>query len=98
MEKYLEEEQRGFRKGRSSTDAIFSLHQILEKRKEFNLPTYILFLDYEKAHDKINRKLLWTILREASIPMNSIKAIKNLYSNTHINSRIRTTKIRKYQN
>jgi hypothetical protein len=55
-----------------------------KKRKEFNLPTYILFLDYEKAYDKINRKLLWTILREANVPMNLIKAIRNLYSNTFI--------------
>jgi hypothetical protein len=87
-EKYLEEEQCeeqcGFRKGRSNTDAIFTLHQIFEKIKEFNLPTYILFLDYEKAYDKINRKLLWTILREASVPMNLIKAMRYLYSNTYI--------------
>jgi hypothetical protein len=56
----------------------------LEKRKEFNLPTYILFLDYEKAYDKANRKLLWTILREASVPMNLIKAIRILYNFTCI--------------
>jgi hypothetical protein len=56
----------------------------LEKRKEFNLPKYILFLDYEKAYNKTNRKLLWTILREASVPVNLIKAIRNVYSNTYI--------------
>jgi hypothetical protein len=30
-------------------DAIFTLQQILEQRREFNLPTFILFVDYVKA-------------------------------------------------
>jgi hypothetical protein len=48
-EAILEEEQCGFRRERSTTDAIFTLQQILEKRREFNLPTFIPFVDYEKA-------------------------------------------------
>jgi len=52
------EEQRGFRKGRSRTDAIFTVQQIIEKRKEHNLPLFILFVDYEKAYDNVNRDKL----------------------------------------
>jgi hypothetical protein len=37
-------------------DAIFTLQQIIEKRREFNLPTFILFIDYEKAYDNLNRE------------------------------------------
>jgi hypothetical protein len=29
-------------------DAIFTINQILEKKREQNLPTYLLFVDYEK--------------------------------------------------
>jgi len=36
------EEQNGFRKGRSCMDCIFSASQIIEKHREFNIPTYIL--------------------------------------------------------
>ena len=40
LNEYLEdemvEEQCGFRKGRSCTDAIFTVQQIIEKRKEHN--------------------------------------------------------------
>jgi len=40
LNEYLEdemvEEQCGFRKGRSCTDAIFTVQQIMEKRKEHN--------------------------------------------------------------
>jgi hypothetical protein len=38
---------------KSTTDAICTLQQILEKRREFNLPTFILFVDYEKAYDNL---------------------------------------------
>jgi sorting nexin-29 len=47
-EDYLEEEQYGFRRGRGSTDATFTI-QLLEKRKEFNLPIFLLLIDYKKS-------------------------------------------------
>ena len=53
------EEQCGFRKGRSCTDAIFTVQQTMEKRKEHNLPLSLLFIDYEKAYDNMNRDKLW---------------------------------------
>jgi retron-type reverse transcriptase len=60
------EEQWGFRKGRSCTDAIFTVQQIIEKRKEHNLPLYILFVDYEKVYDNINRDKLWKMMETKS--------------------------------
>jgi len=44
----LLEEQNGFRKGRSCMDCIFSASQIIEKHREFNIPTYIAFIDFKK--------------------------------------------------
>jgi len=62
LNEYLEdemvEEQCGFRKGRSCTDAIFTVQQIMEKRKEHNLPLFLLFIDYAKAYDNVNRDKL----------------------------------------
>jgi hypothetical protein len=60
-EEKIEEEQFGFRKGRSCIDAIFVIKLLMEKRKEFNCPLYMLFLDYEKAYDRVNRQKLWKI-------------------------------------
>jgi sorting nexin-29 len=48
LEDEMVEEQCGFRKGRSSSDAIFTVQQIIEKRKEQNLSLFLLFIDYEK--------------------------------------------------
>jgi len=56
------EEQCGFRKGRSCIDAIFTVQQIMEKRREHNLPLFLLFIDYEKAYDNVSRGKLWEIM------------------------------------
>jgi len=59
LEKYSEvfmtETQNGFRKGRSCTDPTFCFKLLIEKRREFNLETHLLFTDYEKAFDNIQR-------------------------------------------
>jgi hypothetical protein len=94
-EGFLNESLNGFRRGRSCTDAIFSLQQILEKRREFNLPTYLLFLDYKKTYDSINRSKLWSILESYDVQQNLINAIKCLYKNTEICIKISDTKISK---
>jgi hypothetical protein len=44
-----EEEQNRFRKGRSCTDNIFCLKQVIEKMKATNQETHILFVDLTKA-------------------------------------------------
>ena len=40
LEDEMVQEQCGFRKGRSCTDAVFTVQQIMEKRKEHNLPLF----------------------------------------------------------
>ena len=54
-EVFMTETQNGFRKGRSCTDPTFCLKLLIEKRREFNLETHLLFIDYEKAFDNIQR-------------------------------------------
>jgi replication-associated recombination protein RarA len=64
----LLEEQNGFRKGRSCTDDIFTIQQIIEKRREFNLEMHIAFIDYEKAFDRVNQAMLWQIMERRGYP------------------------------
>ena len=49
LEEEMVEEQCGFRKGRSCTDAIFTVQQIMEKRKEQNLPLFPLIYRLRKG-------------------------------------------------
>jgi sorting nexin-29 len=57
-----------YRRGRSTTDAVFTLKQIIEKRREFNKETHIAFIDFEKAFDNVNRRILWNIMEKERIP------------------------------
>jgi len=45
----------GFHKGRSCTDQVNTLRIILEQFNEFQSPLYLIFIDFEKAFDSINR-------------------------------------------
>lgn len=47
-----------FPKGRSCTDCIITLTQKVNKRREFDLPTYTVSIAYEKLFGKINRNIL----------------------------------------
>jgi hypothetical protein len=59
----LLEEQNCFRQYRTCMDCIFSVSQIIEKIREYNIPTYIAFIDLDKAFHTVNRAKLWEILQ-----------------------------------
>jgi len=75
VEEEMVEEQCGFRKGRNCTDAIFTEQQIIEKSKEHNLPLFLLFIDYEKAYDNVNRDKMWEMM-DNKIPNYLLNTIK----------------------
>jgi len=56
----MTEMQNWFPKGRSCTDPTFCFKLLIEKRREFNLETHLLFIDYEKAFDNIKNRFYLT--------------------------------------
>ena len=76
----LREEQAGFRKGRGTTEHIYTLRNIIEQVNEWNSNLYACFIDYEKAFDCLHRDTLWTILRSYGIPRKIIAIIIALYN------------------
>ena len=83
-ESVLSEEQNGFRVGRSCIDNVFTVKQIIEKRREFNLETQMAFLDLKKTFDTVSRGKLWEILYRKGLPYHLISVITSLYKNTRI--------------
>ena len=61
----LSENQFGSQKGKSTTDCIFILHSIISKILNSKEKLYCVFIDFEKAFDKINRIALWQKLLSA---------------------------------
>jgi hypothetical protein len=58
VEYQLSGAQFGFRKNRGCTDAIFALGQLCERSIEYNQDLYTIFIDQEKAFDRVNRNQL----------------------------------------
>ena len=82
IEKILRKNQNGFRKGRSTTGQILTLRRLIEGIKAHNLEATILFVDFSKAFDSIDRSKLEEILNAYGIPAEVVQAIMMLYRNT----------------
>lgn len=76
------EAQCGFRGGRSTTDQMFTLRQVVERRKEYGFRSYVAFVDLKKAYDSVPRKLLLEVLRAEGIPEVMVRILESLYSKT----------------
>lgn len=60
--------QCGFRAGRSTTDHVFAIRQIIEKALEYNNNIHLLFIDFRTAYDSIKRTSLYKAMEEFGIP------------------------------
>ena len=83
-EVFMTETQNGFQKRQSCMDPRFCLKLLIEKRRKFNLETQLLFIDYEKAFDNVQRQILFNILKSRHIPDTLLKAIVDIYTQNKI--------------
>jgi hypothetical protein len=79
--------QFGFMAGRSTVSAVFILRQLKERYVEKNKILYHIFVDLEKAYDKVPRCAIEWALRRQMVPERLIRMVMALYSNTR--SRVR---------
>jgi hypothetical protein len=68
---------------RSSTVHILCIHQILEKKLEYNEAVHQLFIDFKKAYDLVRREVLYKILIELVIPMKQIRLTRMCLTETY---------------
>jgi hypothetical protein len=80
----MTETQNGFRKGLSCTYLIFCLRSLIEKRRDCNLETSLLFVDYEKTFDSIQWYVLFDIQTCRNIADTWLKAIVDMYTQNEI--------------
>ena len=62
-ESLIDDEQGGFKSGRGCVDWILTWMQIGKKACEKKQRIYLGFMDLEKVYDRINREVLWQMLR-----------------------------------
>ena len=73
--------QCGFQRGKTTTDQIHSIRQILERTKEYNIDTYHLFIDFKAAYDSVNREELLAAMVEFNIPKKIINLVRMTLKN-----------------
>jgi sorting nexin-29 len=87
-ENILGEYQGGFRAGRSTTDQLFTVKQILEKWWEFSINVYQIYVDFKQAYDSIQLEKLYRIMHEFSIPNKLIRLVRATMRNSEAQLKI----------
>ena len=85
----ISDQQFGFMSGRSTTDAIFALRQLIEKYREGSKDLHCVFIDLEKAYDRVPRQEIWNCLRLKDVEEKYIRLIQDMYENCE--TRLRCT-------
>lgn len=90
----ISENQCGFVKGLSTTDAIHAARLLLEKHREKNKTIHAAFLDLEKAFDRVPHEVIWWALRKHQVPEEYIRWIKMIYrgATSSVRSSVGTSK------
>jgi hypothetical protein len=65
-----------FQCNRLTTDQLFCIQQILEKKREYNEKVHQLSIDFEVACDSFGREVLYNILTEFDLTLKLVMLIK----------------------
>ena len=83
------EEQAGFRKSYSTIDNLFCLQTLVTKYiKSKGGRFYAVFVDFEKAFDRIDRNALWNKLQSLNVSSKMSKTLRAIY--TSVRSCVKT--------
>ena len=73
--------QNGFRPKVGTIESITALKTILANGINSKQDSYICFIDFKKAFDRVEHDILIDILNKKAIPANEIRIIKKIYEN-----------------
>ena len=71
-------EQYGFIPGKSTTDALFALRVLMEKYREGQKELLCVFVDLEKAYDKVPREEVWYCTRKSGLAEKYVRIVQDM--------------------
>ena len=78
----VSEQQLGFMPNRSTTDAIFALRQLVEKYREGQEDLHCIFINLEKAYDRVLRQKVCDFLWMKDIEEKYMRIIQDIYKDS----------------
>ena len=79
--------------GKETTDAIFALRMLTEKYREGQRQLHCVFVNLEKAYDRISWEELWYCMRKSGIAEKYVQLVQDMYegSETVVRCAVGTT-------
>ena len=89
----ISKQQYGFMPGKGITDAMFFLRMLMERCRECQRKLHCVFMDLEKAYNRVPREELWYCMKKSGIVEKYVRHVQDMYeeSKTVVRCAVGTT-------